>query len=180
MKCSNILLLAFLLVSVQANADEPFGLKGDQLGSTLADFQKRHAADPACIADVPVWHPIGTSGVSWGFAQCDTTIAGQTGTVMYRFLSEAGNHAQARLWTMSATLKPDSFEDVKAAYRAAFGRPSLEEDIPEEVARWSNDASDILLVRNMFGFSVRYEHKGLADRHEKAKRHEAKDLAKDL
>lgn len=168
-------------LAATAQAGEVFGLKGDKLGSTLGGFQQRHDTDRSCVAEVPVWHAMGTSGMSWGLAQCDTTIAGQRSMVIYYYLSQdAARPTEARLWRISANLKKESFEDVRAVYLAGFGRPKRDEQIPEEIVSWNNGASSIQLVRNAFGFTVEYEHQDLARLYEKAKQQEAKDLAKDL
>jgi hypothetical protein len=159
-------------------ADESYGLKEDKLGSTLAEFQKRHEGDRSCVLDVSVWTPVGPAKT--GLTQCKTTIAGVQAWVTFWFLQENPMPQQAKLWQIFTVLKKETFDDLKAAFIVKYGKPTNEDASIRSSVYWENKTSSIFVIKDFDSVVVTYEHKVLGQLHEKAKKQQAKEKAKDL
>ena len=141
--------------------DEPYELKGDSLGMSLADFKQKYARfTPDGRQDLPVctdmpgyigkaelhgeaWH--GRAGIVHGRidnpAEANSpTVAGvKTELLLYQFVD-------GKLYQISALFATDLFHLVSEAVTRKYGPPTRESKHPRELV-WENQVSRIHLMR---------------------------------
>jgi hypothetical protein len=143
--------------------DEPYELKGDWLGMSLADFKQRYArfaADgrqdlPVC-SDMPgyigkaelhgeAWHRragIIHARIDHPLEDNSPTVAGvKTDLLLYQFVD-------GQLFRISALFATDLFHVVSEAVIEKYGPPTYETKQPRELV-WENAVSRIVLTRGM-------------------------------
>jgi len=141
--------------------DEPYELKGDPLGMSLADFKQKYARftqdgrqDLPICSDMPgyigkadlhgeAWHRragIIHARVDNPLEDNSPTVAGvKTDLFLYQFVD-------GQLFRISAWFATDLFHVVSEAVVQKFGRPQHETKQPRELI-WENDLSQIILTR---------------------------------
>jgi hypothetical protein len=141
--------------------DEPYELKGDALGMSLADFKSKYARftpdgrqDLPICSDMPgfigkadlhgeAWHRkanIIHSRVDNPLEDNSPTVAGvKTDLLLYQFVD-------GKLFRISALFATDLFHMVNEAVVNKFGPPSRETKQPRELI-WDNNVSRIVLTR---------------------------------
>jgi hypothetical protein len=141
--------------------DDPYEIKGDWLGMTMADFKKKYARftpdgrqDLPICSDMPGY--IGKSdlhGEAWHrraniiHARVDNpleenspTVAGvKTDLFLYQFVD-------GQLFRISAWFATDLFHLVSEAVLQKYGKPTSESKQPRELI-WENNVSKIVLSR---------------------------------
>lgn len=144
-----------------APEDQPYDLKGDQLGMTLDEFRRRYArsvagspqrlplcSDEAWGADratlhVQPWHQavgIVHARVDLPAEDDSPTIAGvKTELMLYHFVD-------GRLYRISAQFPTDLFHVVDKALVDKYGPPAREAKEPRQL-EWENRVSSIVLSR---------------------------------
>jgi hypothetical protein len=141
--------------------DEPYELKGDLLGMTLADFKQRYARfTPDGRQDLPIssdmpgyigkaelhgeaWHRragIIHARVDHPLEDNSPTVAGvKTDLLLYQFVD-------GQLCRITALFATDLFHVVSEAVVQKYGPPTRESKQPRELV-WENNVSQIILSR---------------------------------
>jgi hypothetical protein len=141
--------------------DDPYEIKGDQLGMSMADFKAKYARftpdgrqDLPICSDMPgyigkadlhgeAWHRranIVHARVDIPVEENSPTVAGvKTDLFLYQFVD-------GHLYRISAWFATDLFHVVSEAVLQKFGRPSYENKQPRELI-WENNVSKIVLTR---------------------------------
>jgi hypothetical protein len=159
---------------------QPYELKGDQLGMTLAEFKQKYArsvegspqrlplcSDEAWGADraalhVEPWHRaagIVNARLDLPAEDDSPTVAGvKTELVLYHFVD-------GRLYRISAFFPTDLFHVVSDALLKKYGQPTHETKEPRQLV-WDNRVSSIVLSRGTVhppeASTLRFIHKQLA------------------
>jgi hypothetical protein len=141
--------------------DEPYEIKGDWLGMTMADFKKKYARftpdgrqDLPICSDMPgyigkadlhgeAWHRranIIHARVDNPLEENSPTVAGvKTDLFLYQFVD-------GQLFRISAWFATDLFHLVSEAVLQKYGKPTSENKQPRELY-WENNVSKIILSR---------------------------------
>ena len=141
--------------------NEPFELKGDPLGMSLADFKQKYARfahdgrqDLPICSDMPgyigkaelhseAWHRragIIHARIDHPLEDNSPTVAGvKTDLLLYQFMDR-------KLFRISALFATDLFHVVSEAVLQKYGPPSHETKHPRELI-WENNVSRIILTR---------------------------------
>jgi hypothetical protein len=141
--------------------DEPYELKGDPLGMTIAEFKQKYARftpdgrqDLPICSDMPgyigkadlhgeAWHrraQIVHARVDNPLEDNSPTVAGvKTDLLLYQFVD-------GKLYRISALFATDLFHMVSEAVINKFGPPARESKQPRELV-WENNVSRIVLTR---------------------------------
>lgn len=141
--------------------DDPFEIKGDQLGMSMAEFKTKYARftpdgrqDLPICSDMPgyigkadlhgeAWHRranIVHARVDIPQEENSPTVAGvKTDLFLYQFVD-------GHLFRISAWFATDLFHVVSEAVLQKFGRPTSETKQPRELV-WENNVSKIVLTR---------------------------------
>lgn len=149
------------LSGIAQGPDEPFEIKGDPLGMTMADFKHKYARftpdgrqDLPICSDMPgyigkadlhgeAWHRkagIVHARVDNPLEENSPTVAGvKTDLFLYQFID-------GKLFRISAWFATDLFHLVSEAVLQKYGKPTSETKQPRELV-WENNISKIILTR---------------------------------
>ncbi|MGD9633320.1 MAG: hypothetical protein AB7G28_09345 [Pirellulales bacterium] len=149
------------LSGVAQGPDEPFEIKGDPLGMTMAEFKQKYARftpdgrqDLPICSDMPgyigkadlhgeAWHRragIVHARVDNPLEENSPTVAGvKTDLFLYQFID-------GKLFRISAWFATDLFHLVSEAVLQKYGKPASESKQPRELT-WDNNVSKIVLTR---------------------------------
>lgn len=168
---------AWAQVSSAPAPHEPFDLKGDKLGTDLADFQKKYQHS---VRGDPRIAPFCKQEIR-GLMECQIyfpfekfqgkareTIANCVADITFHFVD-------GKLWRISATFAQRDFATVKEAFIGKIGQPKSAEtkiyqntfgaSLPGELISWDNGPSTILLAertRTLDGSAMIMEHTELS------------------